>query len=329
MSLPATQRRGRVGGPPDDPPRRARTRRRRIPAKRWFPYVLLVPALLAELAVHVIPMLVGVWMSVQQVNQFTLRNWTRAPFIGLDNFALAARLSSPAGQQLLRSFTTTVVFTVLVVVLCWLLGLAAAVALQKPFPGRGVLRTLFLVPFALPVFTAVITWRFMLQRDTGLVNRVLVDGLGLFDDKPFWLVGPNSFVSLVVVMVWRVWPYAFLTITAGLQSIPDELYEVAEMDGAGPWQQLRRVTLPMLRPVNRVLLLVLFLWSFNDFTVPYTLFGAAAPPDADVLSVHIYQSSFVTWNFGLGSAMSVLVLAFLLVASAIYMLFSGRRAEHA
>lgn len=181
------------------------------------------------------------------------------------------------------------------------------------------------MPFALPVFAAVITWRFMLQRDTGLVNRVLVDGLGLFDERPFWLVGGNSFASLVVVTVWRLWPYAFLTITAGLQSIPQELYEVAEVDGAGAWQQLRRVTLPMLRPVNRVLMLVLFLWSFNEFTVPYTLFGAAAPAQADILAVHIYQSSFVTWNFGLGSAMSVLVLAFLLLVSGVYMFVSGRR----
>jgi multiple sugar transport system permease protein len=303
------------------------TRRRR--AVRWFPYLLLVPALIAELAVHVIPMLVGVWMSVQQITQFTLRNWTKAPFIGLNNFALAANLGSPVGQQLLHSFLITIVYSALVVVIAWLLGLAAAVALQKPFPGRGVLRTLFLIPFALPAFTAVITWRFMLQRDTGLVNRVLVDLLGLTSDRPFWLVGPNSFVSLTVVMIWRIWPYAFLTITAGLQSIPDELYEVSEMDGAGPWRKLRGVTLPMLRPVNRVLLLVLFLWSFNDFTVPYSLFGSAAPYEADVLSVHIYQASFVTWNFGLGSAMSVLVLLFLLVVSLIYMAISGRRARDA
>jgi multiple sugar transport system permease protein len=329
MTVATEVRPGRAGGPDGGARRVPGARSRWALAKKWFPYALLLPALIAELAVHVIPMLVGVWMSVQQINQFTLRNWTRAPFVGADNFALAARLSSPVGAQLVHSFGITIAFTAATVVASWLIGLAAAVALQKPFPGRGVLRTLFLVPFALPVFAAVITWRFMLQRDTGLVNRVLVDGLGLFDDRPFWLVGPNSFVSLVVVMVWRIWPYAFLTITAGLQSIPDELYEAAEVDGAGPWQQLRRVTLPMLRPVNRVLVLVLFLWSFNDFTVPYTLFGAVAPTEADVLSVHIYQSSFLTWNFGLGSAMSVLVLAFLLVVSVIYMVVSGRRSADA
>lgn len=295
---------------------------------KWFPYLLLLPALIAELLVHVIPMLVGVWMSLQQITAFTVRNWTRSPFVGLNNFKLAGDLSGPVGQQLLHSFWTTVAYTALSVAISWLLGMVAAVSLQRPFPGRGVLRTLFLIPFALPVFTAVITWRFMLERDTGIVNQVLADLFGV-SDRPFWLVGGNSFISLTVVMIWRIWPYAFLTITAGLQSIPDELYEAAEVDGAGPWQKLRRVTLPMLRPVNRVLLLVLFLWSFNDFTVPYALFGASAPNAADVLSVHIYQASFANWNFGLGSAMSVLVLVFLLVVSLIYMWISGRRERDA
>jgi multiple sugar transport system permease protein len=156
------------------------------------------------------------------------------------------------------------------------------------------------------------------------VNTVLSD-LGLVHSRPFWLVGDNSFASMVVVSVWRNWPYAFLTLTAGLQSIPGELYEAAAVDGAGPWRRLANITLPMLRPVNAVLLLVLFLWTFNDFNVPYILFGQSAPAAADVLSLHIYQSSFVTWNFGLGSAMSVLMLLFLLVVTAIYLWLTNWR----
>ena len=112
--------------------------------------------------------------------------------------------------------------------------------------------------------------------------------------------------------VWKGWPFAFLIVMAGLQNIPRELYEAAAIDGAGIWQQIRKITLPSLRPVNQVLVLVLFLWTFNDFNTPYVLFGKAAPEAADLISIHIYQSSFVTWNFGSGSAMSVLLLLFLL-----------------
>jgi multiple sugar transport system permease protein len=164
----------------------------------------------------------------------------------------------------------------------------------------------------------------MLQRDTGLVNAVLTD-LGLVHSRPFWMVGANSFASMVVVSIWRMWPFAFLTLTAGLQTIPGEVYEAAAVDGAGPSRRLWKVTLPMLRSVNTVLLLVMFLWTFNDFNVPYILFGQSAPADADVLSLHIYQSSFVTWNFGLGSAMSVLLLLFLLLLTTIYLWLTNRR----
>jgi multiple sugar transport system permease protein len=308
------------------PARRGGLRDGRPPrlSRKALPYLVLIPALVAELAIHIVPMAVGVGMSLLRLNQFTLRNWTRAPFVGLGNFAVATDLGSPVGAGLLRSLQITVAFSVLVVAGSWLLGLAAAVALQRPFRGRGTLRTLFLVPFALPVFTSVITWSFMLQRDTGLVNAVLT-GLGLVRSPPFWLVGPNSFVSMVVVSVWRMWPFAFLTLTAGLQSVPGELYEASAVDGAGPSRRLWSITLPMLRPVNAVLLLVLFLWTFNDFNVPYILFGQSAPAEADVLSLHIYQSSFVTWNFGLGSAMSVLMLLFLLVLTAIYLWLTNRR----
>ena len=158
----------------------------------------------------------------------------------------------------------------------------------------------------------------MLQRDTGMVNQLLLS-LHLVHSRPFWLIGQNSFWSLVVVQIWRTWPFAFLILTAGLQSIPADLYEAAALDGAGILGQVRHVTLPLLRPVNRVLLLVLFLWTFNDFSVPFTLFGSAPPTQADIISIHIYENSFVSWNFGTGSAMSVLLLLFLLLVTVVYL----------
>jgi multiple sugar transport system permease protein len=206
----------------------------------------------------------------------------------------------------------------------WFLGTAAAIFLQDSFRGRGLLRTLFLVPYALPAYAAVITWSFMLQRDDGLINHVIVDQLHLTANRPFWLIGDNSFTALVMVAVWRTWPFACLVVTAGLQSIPQDLYEAAAIDGAGMWQRIRQITMPALRPINQVLVLVLFLWNFNDFSTPYVLFGASAPPQADLISIHIYQSSFVTWNFGSGSAMSVLLLLFLLLVTAAYLFLTSR-----
>jgi multiple sugar transport system permease protein len=294
-----------------------------------LPYLLLLPALLLELLVHLVPMVIGILMSFKELTQFFIRDWTTAPWSGLDNYELSVDFDAPVGEALLHSFLVTCGFTVLSVGLCWLLGTATAIFLQDPFRGRGLLRALFLVPYALPVYTAVITWAFMFQHDNGLVNHVLYDQLGLTDRPSFWLIGDNSFIALLTVSVWKGWPFAFLIVMAGLQNIPRELYEAAALDGAGMWQQIRRITLPSLRPVNQVLVLVLFLWTFNDFNTPFVLFGKAAPEAADLISIHIYQSSFVTWNFGTGSAMSVLLLLFLLVVTGVYLLLTSRRRKTA
>jgi multiple sugar transport system permease protein len=134
---------------------------------------------------------------------------------------------------------------------------------------------------------------------------------------------------MAIVALWRSWPFAFLMIMAGMQSIPDEVYQAAAVDGASIWQQLRYITLGMLRPVNVVLILMLFLWTFNDFNTPFVLFGATPPPAADLISIHIYDNSFINWNFGLGAAMSVLLLLFLLVVTGTYLLITNRRSRRA
>ncbi|WP_020120677.1 carbohydrate ABC transporter permease [Streptomyces canus] len=307
-------------------PRRRPGRIRRI----GLPYLLLLPALLLELLVHLVPMVIGIVMSFKELTQFYIRDWGAAPWSGLDNYKVSVDFDAPVGEALLHSFLVTVAFTLLSVGLCWLIGTAAAVYLQDNFRGRGLLRALFLIPYALPVYAAVITWVFMFQHDNGLVNHVLHDQLHLTDKPSFWLIGDNSFWALLTVSVWKGWPFAFLIVMAGLQNIPGELYEAAALDGAGMWQQIRRITLPSLRPVNQVLLLVLFLWTFNDFNTPFVLFGRSAPAAADLISVHIYQASFVTWNFGTGSAMSVLLLLFLLVVTGAYLLLTsrGRKPAH-
>ncbi|RAJ38549.1 multiple sugar transport system permease protein [Kitasatospora sp. SolWspMP-SS2h] len=313
---------------PEAAPQGAAPARRRTRAKfgrSALPYLLLLPALLAELLIHLVPMVTGIVMAFKQLTQFFIRDWGSAPWSGFDNFKVALEFDAPVGKALLHSFWVTCAFTVLSVGLSWLIGVTASVFTQDAFRGRGLLRAAFMLPYALPVFAAVITWSFMFQRDTGLINHVLHDQLHLTSDKPFWLIGDNSFWALLTVSVWKSWPFAFLTLTAGLQNIPRELYEAAALDGAGVWQQIRRITLPSLRPVNLVLVLVLFLWTFNDFNTPFVLFGKSAPQAADLISIHIYQSSFITWNFGQGSAMSVLLLLFLLLVTAVYLFATNRR----
>src|SRR3954451_102811 len=303
--------RGRVG--------RRSTRRGRWMGRRRLPYLLILPALLFELLVHILPLLAGVGISFLGLTQFFVRNWSAAPVTGLGNYRIALDFGGPIGSGLLHSFAITAAYTVLVIALAYGMGLAGALLVNSEFRGRSWFRTLFLIPYALPVYVAVIAWSFMLDRDNGSLNTLLVDNLHLVDHRPFWLLGVNAFWSIVMTTVWRLWPFAFLMILAGLQNIPRELYEAAALDGASRRRQLRFITLPLLAPVTGVLLIVMFLWTFNEFNTPFVLFGQAPPASADLLSLHIYVNSFVDLNFGLGSAMSVLLLIFLMISTLIYL----------
>lgn len=315
--------------PSAGPPPKKRLAGRRPGYSRKLPYLLLAPAILLELLIHILPMLVGIWMSFVKLTRFFIANWSAAPWAGLDNYRVAVDVNNAVGEGLLKSFGVTIAFSVLTVGLAWGLGMAAAVALQPEFRGRAAVRTLFLVPYALPAYAGILTWNFMLQRDTGAVNHILTDNLGVLSDRPFWLLGGNALTSLVTVAVWRLWPFAFLTLMAGLQSIPKDVYEAASVDGAGSVRQWRHITLPSLRPVNLVLVLVLFLWTFSDFNTPYVLFGTAQPAAGDLITFHIYNASFLTWNFGSGAAMSVLLLLFLMVVTGIYLITTSRRSRNA
>jgi multiple sugar transport system permease protein len=299
--------------------------KQRIRWGRITPLLLIAPAVIFELLIHVVPMFVGIAMSFIQLTQFFITNWLKAPFAGLGNYRVAIDFANPLGRQLLDSFGWTLAFTTLTVGLSYLFGMAAAIFLQRAFPGRGLLRTLFLIPYALPAYAGIITWKFILQRDTGMLNELLVNQLGLFGgNPPFWLLGGNSFVALVVVAVWQQWPFAFLMLMAGMQSIPEELYQAAAIDGASSWRQVRHITLGLTRPISMVLILLLFLWTFREFNTPYVLFGAAPPEPVNLLVVNIYNSSFLQWNFGRGSAMSVLLMIFLILVSGLWALINRR-----
>lgn len=319
-ATPARRARSGPGSPRARRPRRTR---------KLIPYLFLLPAVIAELVVHFIPIVAGIAMSFMKLGIATISDWTSAPFTGVSNYSAAVHVNTGVGQDLLHSFWISILYTVLVVGLSWVFGFSASVLLQNVGRGRGTLRALFLVPYALPAFTAVMTWSFMLQRDNGLINQLLVNDTHLLDEGPFWLLGWHSFFSLVAASVWRNWPFALLVIMSGLQTVPRDLYEAAAIDGAGLWRQLRAVTMPMLRPVNQVLLLVLFLWNFNDFNTPFVMFGKTPPTQADLISIDIYGNTFSNWQFGAGAAESVLMLLFLLLVTGVYLAVTSRRRDDA
>jgi multiple sugar transport system permease protein len=284
-----------------------------------MPFLLIGPAVFFELLIHIIPMIAGVVMSLFQLTVFTLHDWANAPFAALQNFRVSLDISGPIGQGLLQSFLVTLPFTALVLAFSWVIAITAAVFLTIEFRGRSIIRTIFLIPYAIPGFVGVITWTFMFQRDSGVINHILVHDLHLFGSGPFWLLGGNAFWSMVITSTWGTWPFAFLMLLAALQSIPDEQYEAAVLDGAGMFRQFLSITLPQIRQTNLIVVLIVGIGLFNNFTTPFVMFGASPPKAAQLISIYIYNNAFGEWSFGLGSAMSVLLLVFLAIASIIYL----------
>lgn len=284
--------------------------------KRAIPYWLMLPALLAIFAVQVGPMLAGAAMSFLRLTQFTIGHWTTAPFAGLTNFRLA--VSGPVGSQVLQSFGYTCAYAVLVVLISWAFGTAGAVFLSDNVRGRTALRSLFLVPYAIPGYIGTVVWLFMFLP-SGAVNTLLGRDLHLVALQTFWPAGIKAFLMLVIVSVWGTWPFSFLLMLAGVQGVQPELYEAARVDGATRWQEFRRITLPSVRGVSLLVILVTGFFSFNNFTTPYILFGTSPPTDATLISLQIYVNSFVDLNFGLGEATSLLMIVFLVIVSIVYL----------
>lgn len=276
-------------------------------------------------------MLAGVAMSLLRLTQSTIGDWVKAPFAGLGNFRISVELNSPIAHQLFSSFVVTAAYTAVIVAASWSLGMAAAVYLADEIRGKRLLRSLFILPYALPGFVAVMLWAFMFQPH-GAVNVLFGGDLHLIDSDTFWFAGQRAFWAMCVNGIWRTWPFGFLMLLAGVQSIPTEIYEAARVDGASRWREFRAITLPSVRRISLLLLLIMGFWAFTDFMTPYLMFGqGAAPNSANLISLEIYNMSFIDLNFGLGAAMSVLVVAFLIGIAVLYVqvlrVDIGRRAS--
>jgi len=257
---------------------------------------MLAPGGILMIVVIVVPLIIGVYISMLDLDQYTLRKWLDAPFVGVSNYVEAVR-SSP----LLRSIWISGSYAVLVSLVTLPIGVAAALATQNKFRGRAVVRSILLVPYVLPAFVVGTVWRTMLQP-TGVVNSTLAD-VGIHGG--LWLNGPHSFWALIFVQIWTSWPFIYLLAASGLQSVDHEVYEAAALDGALWWNKLRYVVFPYLRGPLALAVIISLLHNINNFTLPFVLFGVPTPKDVEVLPVLTYIQSFQSFRFGLSAAMAV------------------------
>jgi multiple sugar transport system permease protein len=281
------------------------------------PWLLLAPALLVTIVIVVVPAAQTVWMSFHDVVLFRPRV---RPFVGVANYVNA--LADPVFWE---SLLTSVIWVVAAVGLQFLLGLAAALLLNRRFAWRGVARALIIVPWALPSVIIGLIWTWMLDFNLGLVNELGLR-LHLLAHPVPWLSQPGTALAAVILaVVWQGFPFFAVTLLAGLQAIPAELYEAASLDGAGAVQKFRNVTLPGLAGVMTTALLLRMIWVANSLDLILVMTGGGPGTATQTLPLHAFLTAWSGGSYGQGSALAVILTLILLGVVVAYLVRS--RAE--
>ncbi|WP_239010392.1 sugar ABC transporter permease [Streptomyces sp. 769] len=281
---------------------------------------MVAPVVLVIGVIIGIPLVRGVYLSLTDANEANVERsigMNHLPatyhFTGLDNYR--AVLTDGVFWDRLG---WTVVWTVGCVSLTFLTALALANLLNRRMRGRTFYRLALILPWAIPAFVSVFTWRMLYNEKNGILNKLLAGG-GL--DAVPWLNDPTwAKLSVIAVNVWLGVPFMLVALLGGLQSIPGELYEAAEMDGAGAWQRFRHITVPGLRAVSGTVILLSTIWTFNMFPVIFLLTRGGPGDATEILVTYAYRLSFVDSprNFSASATWGMVILAVLALVAVGY-----------
>lgn len=286
---------------------------------------MLFPTFVVVVAFVIFPVLWNVWLSLKPVSLGDLRGSSLFHFnLTLNNFKKVF-----GDPQFPGVLFTTLTYTFGGSFLSVFLGLIAALLVHKEFPGRGLLRGLFISPYIAPVVAATFVWSFILDPQLGVLNWLAVNKGLLTQPIPFfsqrWLevewLGitwriPLALTSVILFEGWRYFPFAFLFILARLQSIPEELYHAASVDGATPLQKFIHITMPQLAMVLATLFLFRFIWTINKFDDIFLLTGGQA--GTKVMTLKVYDYAFGEFNIGAGSAVAMVLFGILFIFVLVY-----------
>jgi multiple sugar transport system permease protein len=271
-----------------------------------FPYLLVVPTLIAIMAVTVVPTLYGIVVSLCRVDAVELRG-----FVGLKNYQ--GILESTAFWDASRVSFTFVIFSVIGTMI---LGFAMALLANPKVPIRATFRVLILLPYVTSYVVTYLIFRWIFAFDDGVANQALVSiGVG----KVPWLTSPvTAMASLVLVNVWRASPYAMILLLAGLQAIPEELHEAASVDGAGKIRQFFSITLPLMKMPVMITLVLLTIIDFNVIAAMMVLTGGGPGTSTEPLSLLMYREAFSYFRMGPASALAMILFVINIVLALAY-----------
>ena len=279
---------------------------------RLFITLLLAPALLVILAVVAFPFLFNVVLSLSNANLYHIRDWRLIGF---------AQYVSVLKQQLFWSILLkTVIWTLVNIIFHVVIGVFLAVVLHQKFiRGKSAWRVALILPWALPQYISALTWRGMFNYEYGAVNLLITKYLHLSPVQ--WLTSPfEAFLAVIITNIWLGFPFMMVIALGGLQSIPDELYEAADVDGASKWFQFWNITAPLLRPVMIPAITLGIVWTFNNINVVWLVSNMGEPADSThILVSYVYKAAFNMYRFGWAAALSVVIFAILFVFAQVFL----------
>ncbi|MFX0195195.1 MAG: carbohydrate ABC transporter permease [Candidatus Hodarchaeota archaeon] len=274
-------------------------------------YMYILPAL-ACLAITVFgPILRATQMSFEQ---YILYKPDERFFVGLDNYWQL--INDPVFWLCLRN---TIVWVAGSVFLQFILGFVGALVLHEKFKGRGFFRSIILMPWVMPGAIVGLMWTWLYNPGFGLINDILIR-LNLINDRIAWLAQPSTALwAIILANVWRGAPFFTIMLLAGLQSIPNELYEAARVDGAPMWQRFRHITIPMIRPTIVISSIIRIIWSFNYPDMIWVMTHGGPGNSSQILASYVLQTAYERLNFGYAATMSVFTLISVFCFTLIYM----------
>ena len=277
--------------------------------QRVFSYTMLIPLALMVLGISAYPFFYALVLSFTDRDLFS----TSSNLVWLANFK-----SLLQNTEFWQSLKNTFVYTFWCTLITTIAGLGTAMLLVKRFRGNYYFRAVLTFPYLVPTIVAVLIFQWMLNDVFGIVNRAAVS-LGLLDQGVGWFDTTRAMFSCVLVSVWRFFPFAIMLFVPALEGIPEEFYEAARVDGAGPIQRFFHVTLPQIKEVLFVVIILRGIWMFNMFDVIWLLTGGGPVGKTQILPILAYLQAFQEYNVGLGSATAVLGLVVLVVFIGLYL----------
>jgi len=265
--------------------------------------IYVLPAIIILSLVTIYPLIYVFYLSLHR----------NMPIFGISKFvALKNYMFLLKDERFWNALKNTIYFTGISVMAELLLGLMIAIFLNRPFRGKGIVRAIVLIPWAIPTVVSAKMWEWIYNPDFGILNYILRENINWLG-SPFWAINAAIFMD-----VWKTTPFAVLLFMAGLKLIPRELYQAAKVDGASDIQIFINITLPLLKPIVLVVLLFRTLDAFRVFDAIYVLTGGGPGNSTETLSIYAYKTLFQTLQFGYGSALSVVVFLCIGIISLFY-----------